>query len=190
MSVSLKKVLILVVIVAAVLAFFLFDLGRYFSLDFVKQSQSRFGQLFAQNPVLVTAAYFIAYVVITALSLPGAAIMTLAAGAAFGMVLGTVVVSFASTIGATLAMLVSRHVLRDTIESRFGRRLGEINKGIEREGAFYLFTLRLIPAIPFFVLNLLMGLTRMKTWTYFWVSQIGMLAGTVGRYGGVRVRGH
>ncbi len=179
MSVSLKKVLILVVIVAAVLAFFLFDLGRYFSLDFVKQSQSRFGQLFAQNPVLVTAAYFIAYVVITALSLPGAAIMTLAAGAAFGMVLGTVVVSFASTIGATLAMLVSRHVLRDTIESRFGRRLSEINKGIEREGAFYLFTLRLIPAIPFFVLNLLMGLTRMKTWTYFWVSQIGMLAGTV-----------
>ena len=164
---SIKKVLILVVVAAAVLAFFLFDLGRYFSLDFVKQSQTRFAELFARQPLAVTATFFAAYVGITALSLPGAAIMTLAAGAAFGLVLGTVVVSFASTVGATLAMLVSRHLLRDTIESRFGRRLAEVNKGIEREGGFYLFTLRLIPAVPFFVLNLLMGLTRMKTWTYF-----------------------
>ncbi|MEO7941561.1 MAG: FAD-dependent oxidoreductase [Burkholderiaceae bacterium] len=174
-----KKILILVVVAAAVVAFFWFDLARYFSLDFVKQSQSQFAELFARRPVAVTAAFFAAYVGITALSLPGAAIMTLAAGAAFGLVLGTVVVSFASTVGATLAMLVSRHLLRDTIESRFGRRLTEVNNGIAREGGFYLFTLRLIPAIPFFVLNLLMGLTRMKIWTYFWVSQIGMLAGTV-----------
>lgn len=176
---SLKKILILLVIVAAIAAFFGFDLARYFSLDFVKQSQSRFESLFAHNPVVVTLAFFGAYVGITALSLPGAAIMTLAAGAGFGLALGTVVVSFASTLGATLAMLVARYLLRDSVESRFGRRLAEVNKGIEREGAFYLFTLRLIPAIPFFMLNLVMGLSRMKTWTFFWVSQIGMLAGTV-----------
>ena len=175
---NLKKISILLVVTAAVLAFFLLDLGRYLSLDFVKQSQRQFSQLFAQNPVTVTTVFFAAYVAVTGLSLPGAAIMTLAAGAAFGLVLGIVVVSFASTIGATLAMLVSRYLLRDTIEARFGRRLSEVNQGIEREGAFYLFSLRLIPAIPFFALNLLMGLTRMKTWTYFWVSQVGMLAGT------------
>lgn len=176
---SLKKILILVVVVAAILAFFLLDLGHYVSLEFVKHSQSRFQALFARSPVAVTAGFFAAYVGITALSLPGAAIMTLAAGAAFGLTLGTVVVSFASTIGATLAMLASRYVLRDAIESRFGRRLGDLNQGIEREGAFYLFSLRLIPAIPFFVLNLLMGLTRMKARTFYWVSQVGMLPGTV-----------
>jgi len=177
--VSPKKALILLVVIAAVIAFLAFDLGRYLSLDFVKQSQSQFTEQFAQSPVTVTLIFFAVYVAVTALSLPGAAIMTLAAGAGFGLVLGTIVVSFASTLGATLAMLVARHVLRDSIESRFGRRLGEVNKGVEREGPFYLFTLRLIPAIPFFVLNLLMGLTRMKTRTFFWVSQVGMLAGTI-----------
>ena len=179
LSVSPKKILILAVVLAAVVAFFAFDLGRYFSLDFVKQSQAQFNALFAEHPVTVTLAYFAIYVAVTALSLPGAAIMTLAAGAGFGLVLGTIVVSFASTLGATLAMLVARYLLRDSIEARFGRRLADVNKGVEREGAFYLFTLRLIPAIPFFVLNLVMGLTRMKTRTFFWVSQVGMLAGTV-----------
>jgi pyruvate/2-oxoglutarate dehydrogenase complex dihydrolipoamide dehydrogenase (E3) component/uncharacterized membrane protein YdjX (TVP38/TMEM64 family) len=177
--VSPKKILILAVVLAAVAAFFVFDLKQYFSLDFIKQSQGEFEALYARSPVAVTLAFFAAYVGITALSLPGAAIMTLAAGAGFGLVLGTVVVSFASTLGATLAMLVARYLLRDSVESRFGRRLSEVNKGIEREGAFYLFTLRLIPAIPFFILNLVMGLSRMKTWTFFWVSQVGMLAGTV-----------
>lgn len=176
---NLKKILILLLVLATVAAFFVFDLARFFSLDFVKQSQGRFEDLFARNPVSVTLVFFAVYVGITALSLPGAAIMTLAAGAGFGLVLGTVVVSFASTLGATLAMLVARYLLRDSVESRFGRRLAEVNKGIEREGAFYLFTLRLIPAIPFFMLNLVMGLSRMKTWTFFWVSQVGMLAGTV-----------
>jgi pyruvate/2-oxoglutarate dehydrogenase complex dihydrolipoamide dehydrogenase (E3) component/uncharacterized membrane protein YdjX (TVP38/TMEM64 family) len=123
--------------------------------------------------------YFGVYVAVTALSLPGAVILTLAGGAIFGLVWGTVVVSFASTVGATLAMLAARTILRDSIEQRFGKRLAELNKGVEREGPFYLFTLRLIPAMPFFVLNLLMGLTRMKTLTYFWVSQLGMLAGTI-----------
>ncbi len=161
------------------IAFFGFDLGRFFSLDFVKQSQGQIATLYADQPVKTSLAYFAIYVAITALSLPGAAIMTLAGGAVFGLVWGTVLVSFASTLGATLAMLVARYILRDSIEARFGRRLTEVNKGITREGPFYLFTLRLIPAIPFFALNLLMGLTRMKTLTFFWVSQVGMLAGTV-----------
>ena len=174
-----RKLFIAALLVAAVVAFFALDLGRYLSLAFLKDSQSSFQALFAQNPVQVVLAFFAAYVAVTALSLPGAAIMTLAAGASFGLVLGTVVVSFASTLGATLAMLAARYLLRDSIQERFGKRLIDINKGIEKEGAFYLFTLRLIPVVPFFALNLLMGLTRIRTWTYFWVSQLGMFAGTV-----------
>ncbi len=174
----LQKALILLVVAVGVIAFFAFDLGHYFSLNFIKQSQGQLTAAYADQPLKISLAYLLIYVAITALSLPGAAILTLAGGAVFGLFLGTVLVSFASTIGATLAMLVARYVLRDSIEARFGRRLAEVNKGMEREGAFYLFTLRLIPAIPFFALNLLMGLTRMKTLTYFWVSQVGMLAGT------------
>ncbi len=174
-----KKLVLLTVLVLGTIAFFVFDLGRYFSLAFIKQSQADFSHYYEQHPVKLTLAFFAVYVIITALSLPGAAIMTLAGGASFGLVWGTIVVSFASTLGATLAMLAARTVLRDVIEKRFGKRLIEVNKGIDRDGAFYLFTLRLIPAIPFFALNLLMGLTRMKTWTFFWVSQVGMFAGTV-----------
>ncbi len=175
----LQKVLILLVVAVGAMAFFAFDLGRYFSLDFIKQSQGQLTDAYAAQPLKLSLAYLLIYIAITALSLPGAAIMTLAGGAVFGLLWGTLLVSFASTIGATLAMLVARYILRDSIEARFGRRLAEVNKGIAREGAFYLFTLRLIPAIPFFALNLLMGLTRMKTLTFFWVSQVGMLAGTV-----------
>ncbi len=175
----LQKVLILLVVAGGAIAFFALDLGRYFSLDFIKQSQGQLTEAYAEQPLKISLAYLLIYVAITALSLPGAAIMTLAGGAVFGLLWGTVLVSFASTIGATLAMLVARYILRDSIEARFGRRLAEVNKGVTREGAFYLFTLRLIPAIPFFALNLLMGLTRMKTLTYFWVSQLGMLAGTL-----------
>lgn len=174
-----KKFTLLTVLLLGTIAFFALDLGRYFSLAFIKQSQADFSHYYELHPAKLTLAYFAVYVLITALSLPGAAIMTLAGGATFGLVWGTLVVSFASTLGATLAMLVARTVLRDVVEQRFGKQLVEVNKGVDREGAFYLFTLRLIPAIPFFVLNLLMGLTRMKTWTYFWVSQVGMLAGTV-----------
>ena len=123
--------------------------------------------------------FFSLYVVVTALSLPGAAIMTLAAGALFGLVWGVVIVSFASTIGATLAFLVSRYLFRDTVQKRFAGRLKSINKGIEDEGAFYLFTLRLVPIFPFFLINILMGLTPIKTFTYYWVSQLGMFAATV-----------
>jgi len=174
-----RKLVIAVLLLAAIAAFFVFDLGRYFSLAFLKDSQASFQALFAEKPVQVVLVFFAVYVAVTALSLPGAVIMTLAAGAGFGVVLGTVVVSFASTLGATLAMLAARYLLRDSIQARFGKRLDGINKGMEKEGAFYLFTLRLIPAVPFFALNLLMGLTRIRTWTYFWVSQLGMFAGTV-----------
>ncbi len=175
----LQKIVILAVLATGVVLFFALDLGRYISLEFIKQSQGEFTRLYQHKPVPVSLGFLAIYILVAALSLPGAAILTLAGGAAFGLVWGTVLVSFASTIGATLAMLAARYILRDSIERRFGKRLGAVNKGIEREGALYLFTLRLIPAMPFFVLNLLMGLTRIRTWTYFWVSQIGMLAGTV-----------
>jgi pyruvate/2-oxoglutarate dehydrogenase complex dihydrolipoamide dehydrogenase (E3) component/uncharacterized membrane protein YdjX (TVP38/TMEM64 family) len=177
--VNFRKIIIAVLLLASVAAFFALDLGRYFSLAFIKDSQASFATLFNERPVTVTLVFFAVYVAVTALSLPGAAILTLAGGASFGLVWGTVVVSFASTLGATLAMLVARYLLRDAIQARFGRRLDEVHKGIEKEGAFYLFSLRLIPVVPFFALNLLMGLTRIKTWTYFWVSQLGMFAGTV-----------
>ncbi|OGA95431.1 MAG: pyridine nucleotide-disulfide oxidoreductase [Burkholderiales bacterium RIFCSPHIGHO2_12_FULL_61_11] len=174
-----RKLLIAALLLAGFGAFFALDLGRYFSLAFIKDSQASFAALFEQRPGLVLLVFFAGYVAITALSLPGAAIMTLAAGAIFGLVWGTVVVSFASTLGATLAMLAARYLLQGAVQARFGPRLAEVNKGIEKEGAYYLFTLRLIPVVPFFALNLLMGLTPIKTWTYFWVSQVGMFAGTV-----------
>ena len=174
-----KQLLILFAFLALIAAFFAFDLGQYLSLSFIKQRQADFAALYAQRPAFVIGAFFAAYVAVTALSLPGAAIMTLAGGAIFGVLVGTLVVSFASSIGATLAFLVSRYVLRDSIQSKFGNKLAEINKGIEKDGAFYLFTLRLVPLIPFFVINLVMGLTRIKTGTFYLVSQIGMLAGTL-----------
>ncbi|MGL4573332.1 MAG: FAD-dependent oxidoreductase, partial [Burkholderiaceae bacterium] len=173
-----KKIIIVGLIVALIAAFFVFDLGRFFSLQYLKDSQASFGQLYAQNPLLIISSFFAIYVAVAALSLPGAAIMTLAGGAIFGFWVGLLVVSFASSIGAMLAFLASRYVLRDSVQSKFGARLAEIDKGIQKEGAFYLFTLRLIPVVPFFVINLLMGLTKMKAATFYWVSQLGMLAGT------------
>ncbi|MCZ8135872.1 MAG: FAD-dependent oxidoreductase [Porphyrobacter sp.] len=174
-----KKLAILAALAAIVAAYFVFDLGAYLTLAGIKQAVVQWEAFYAENPVVVLAGFFLAYVAVTAASLPGAAIMTLAAGALFGVVTGTVLVSFASTLGATLAFLSSRYVLRDSIEARFGERLKAINAGLERDGAFYLFTLRMIPAFPFFVVNLVMGLTRIRTLTYVWVSQIGMLLGTI-----------
>ncbi|NCP13429.1 MAG: FAD-dependent oxidoreductase [Sphingomonadales bacterium] len=173
-----KKIVILAALAAVIAAYFVFDLGQYLTLDGIKQGVAQWEAFYAENPVAVLAGFFAAYVAVTAASLPGAALMTLAAGALFGLVTGTILVSFASTLGATLAFLSSRYVLRDSIESRFGERLKAINAGVERDGAFYLFSLRMIPAFPFFVVNLVMGLTRIRTWTYAWVSQIGMLLGT------------
>jgi pyruvate/2-oxoglutarate dehydrogenase complex dihydrolipoamide dehydrogenase (E3) component/uncharacterized membrane protein YdjX (TVP38/TMEM64 family) len=174
-----NKLVMLVIVVAAVIAFFAFDLGRFLSLDYVKARQADFTALYQAQPVVVIASFFVGYVALTALSFPGAAVLTLAAGGIFGLVVGTIIVSFASSLGATLAFLASRFVLRDSVQARFGARLAEIDKGVAKEGAFYLFTLRLVPLIPFFVINLLMGLTKMKATTFYWVSQLGMLAGTV-----------
>ena len=173
-----KKPLILLALAVLIALFFVFDLGRYFSLAFLKSQQSGFAELYAQQPALVIAAFFAIYVAVTALSLPGAAIMTLAGGAIFGLGVGTLIVSFAASVGATLAFLAARFVLGESVQAKFGSRLAEINKGVEKEGAFYLFTLRLVPLVPFFVINLVMGLTKMKTLTFYWVSQVGMLLGT------------
>ncbi len=174
-----KKIVIIAGLAALIAGYFIFDLGQYFTLEGIKQGVGQWEAFYAENPVAVLAGFFAIYVAVTAASIPGAGIMTLAAGALFGLVTGTILVSFASTLGATLAFLSSRYVLRDTIEARFGERLKAINAGLERDGAFYLFSLRMIPAFPFFVVNLVMGLTRIRTWTYVWVSQVGMLLGTI-----------
>ena len=175
---TLQKVLILVVLVTLVGLFFYFDLSSYLNIDYLKESQNRFQLLYHDHRFAVIAVYMAVYIVVTALSLPGAAVMTLAGGALFGLLVGTVVVSFASTIGATCAFLASRFFLRDWVQGRFGARLQTVNEGMQKEGAFYLFSLRLIPVFPFFIINLLMGLTKMRVTTYFWVSQLGMLPAT------------
>lgn len=173
------KLLLLFAIAAAVGLFFALDLGHYLSLDWLKAQQAAIAAYRADHPLAAVAAYFALYVAVTALSLPGAALMTLAGGAVFGLLWGTLIVSFASSIGATLAFLASRFLLRDWVMARFGRRLAAIDAGVRKEGAFYLFTLRLVPVFPFFLVNLLLGLTAMKARTFYWVSQLGMLAGTV-----------
>jgi pyruvate/2-oxoglutarate dehydrogenase complex dihydrolipoamide dehydrogenase (E3) component/uncharacterized membrane protein YdjX (TVP38/TMEM64 family) len=174
-----RRLLLLFVAITAVGAFFAFDLGRWFSLDALKSQQAAIEAWREANPWLTAAAFFVVYVAVTALSLPGAAIMTLAGGAVFGLLWGTVLVSFASSIGATLAFLAARFLLRDWVKARFGPRIAAIDRGVEKEGGFYLFTLRLVPAFPFFMINLLLGLTPMRAWTFYWVSQVGMLAGTI-----------
>jgi uncharacterized membrane protein YdjX (TVP38/TMEM64 family) len=174
-----KKAILALVLFGAIAAYFIFDLGQYLSLESFKAQQAEIIAAKDANPIVYIAGFFLIYVAVTGLSIPGAAIMSLVAGALFGVVLGTVIVSFASTIGATLAFLSSRYLLRDWVQGKFGERLRAIDDGLAKDGAFYLFTLRLIPVFPFFVINLLMGLTRIRTWTFFWVSQLGMLAATV-----------
>lgn len=153
--------------------------GQYASLDYIKTQQSAFAEYYAGNKALVLAVFFVGYVAVTALSLPGAAVMTLLAGALFGLLVGVIMVSFASSIGATLAFLAARFILGDSLQQKYGDKLAKINAGIEREGKFYLFTMRLIPAFPFFLINILMGLTKLPAISFYWVSQLGMLAGTV-----------
>ena len=174
-----KKIGLLVLIAAIVAGFFAFDLHQLLTLDGLKSGLAQFEAWRTDSPVLVTGVFLILYVAVTALSLPGAVIMTLAAGALFGLVLGTIIVSFASSIGATLAFLASRYLLQESVQKRFGDRLKAFNDGVEKEGAFYLFTLRLVPVFPFFLINLLMGLTALRAFTFYWVSQLGMLVGTV-----------
>lgn len=175
----LKKLLLLATAIILIALFFIFDLQHILTLDGLKARMDDFRDWQQRSPVLVAASFFVIYILVTALSLPGAAILTLAAGGLFGLTSGLIIVSFASSIGATLAFLVSRYLLRDSIEKKFSSRLKAINEGIEHDGAFYLFTLRLVPIFPFFLINLLMGLTKIKTLTFYLVSQIGMLAGTI-----------
>jgi len=174
-----NKLALMAVIAMLVAAFFALDLGRYFTLDFFRSQQAAIDSYVQVNPVQAGLSFFLVYVAVTGLSLPGAAIMTLAGGAIFGLLWGTAIVSFASTIGATLAFLASRFLLRDWVQEKFGDKLKPVNDGIARDGAFYLFTLRLVPVFPFFVINLAMGLMPVRVWTFYWVSQIGMLAGTL-----------
>lgn len=175
---STSRLVLVVALAAAVSAFFALDLGRYLSLAFFEAQRSSIDAYYAAHPWQAAAIYVTGYIAVTALSLPGAAIMTLAGGAIFGFVVGTVLVSFASTIGATLAFLTARFLLRDWVQQRFGDRLAPLNAGVEREGAFYLFALRLVPLFPFWLINLAMGLTTIGTATFYGVSQLGMLAGT------------
>jgi pyruvate/2-oxoglutarate dehydrogenase complex dihydrolipoamide dehydrogenase (E3) component/uncharacterized membrane protein YdjX (TVP38/TMEM64 family) len=176
---STSKIIILIIVACMIGSFLYFDLGQFLTLEYVKSQQAELNALVLERPLEIAATFFVLYVAVTAASLPGAAILTLVAGAMFGVLWGTVLVSFASSIGATLAMLVARFVLREQVVAKFGAQLSGIDKGIEKEGAFYLFTLRLVPLFPFFAINLLMGLTKIKVLTFLFVSQIGMLAGTI-----------
>lgn len=174
-----SKLFIVIALIAAIAAFFAFDLGQFFTLGYLKGQQAAFSAQVQAHPWLAAGLFFAVYVLVTALSLPGAALMTLLAGALFGLLEGFVIVSFASTLGATLAMLLSRFLLRDWVQNKFASAMRSIEQGVEREGAFYLFALRLVPVVPFFVINLAMGLTKLRASTFWWVSQLGMLPGTL-----------
>ncbi|MBV1878226.1 MAG: FAD-dependent oxidoreductase [Pseudomonadales bacterium] len=174
-----NKIGLCLALASGALMFYLFDLGQYLDLGYLQSKQQLFADYYRSSPAQTIAAFMLIYVVATTFSFPGAALLTLLAGAIFGLLAGTVIVSFASTVGATLAFLLSRTLLRDSIERRFAQQIKAIDEGVEKDGAFYLFTLRLVPLFPFFVVNSLMGLTSIRTLTYFWVSQLGMLAGTI-----------
>jgi uncharacterized membrane protein YdjX (TVP38/TMEM64 family) len=176
---KLKKILIVIVIVGLIVAVKVLNLDHYLTLTYLKVSLDKFKALYENHGLMVIASYFIIYVLTTSLSLPGASPLGIAGGALFGFWVATIVVSFASTIGATLACFVSRYLLRDWIQNKFGDKILKVNEGIEKEGAFYLFTLRLIPVFPFWMINLIMGLTKMSLFKFYWVSQIGMLPGTM-----------
>lgn len=167
--------LLLLGMAALVGAIFASGLYSHFTFDNLRKSREAIVAWRDAQPVLASGAYFGTYVTFAALSLPAAGILTLAAGAIFGLWWGLALVSFASALGATLAFLAARFLLRDAIQARFGDKLKAINAGVRREGAFYLFTMRLIPAFPFFIVNPVMGLTPIRTWTFYWVSQLGML---------------
>ncbi len=174
-----KKIVILIIIVSLIAAVKVFHLDQYLTLSYLKGSIDKFRSLYENHRVMVIAGYFIIYVLTTSLSLPGASPLGIVGGALFGFWVATLVVSFASTIGATLACFVSRFLLRDWIQRKFSDKIAKVNEGIEKEGAFYLFTLRLIPIFPFWMINLVMGLTKMPLLKFYWVSQIGMLPGTM-----------
>ena len=173
------RLIVIAIFFSAVALFFAFDVGQYLTLGNLREQRENLRAFTEDNLALMVAGYMGVYVLMAALSVPGAAVLTIAGGALFGVLLGTVAVSFASTIGATLVFLAARFLFRDSIQKRFGKRLRTINEGVERDGAFYLLALRLVPAFPFWMINLVMALTPIRTWTYYWVSQLGMLPATV-----------
>ncbi len=172
------KIILAIVVIALIAAFFAFDLQQYFNLEYLQSQKASLEQLNAQYPLLLAFGYFVVYIAVAALALPAAAILTLAGGAIFGFWKGMLLVSFASTIGATIAFLLTRYLFHDSVQSRFGDRLETINRGIENEGAFYVFGLRLVPLFPFVMVNSVLALTKLKTFTFYWSSQLGMLIGT------------
>jgi len=173
------RLLLLFALITLIAIFFLLDLGQYLDLEYLKDRQAGLNAYKADHPFIVAGVFFLVYIIVTGLSLPGAAIMTIAAGAIFGLLWGTVIASFASSIGATIAFLAARFLFRDVVQRHFSARLAAINKGVEEDGPLYLFMLRLVPVFPFFVINLAMALTSMPAFSFYVVSQIGMLAGTI-----------
>lgn len=173
------KWLLGILVLASVIAFFYFDLGQWLNIENLKAQKLVLSQYVSEHFWLALLLFFIIYVAVAALSLPGAAVLTLAAGAIFGLINGFVVVSFGSSLGALLAFLGARFLFRDTIKQRFAKQLAPIENGIEKDGAFYLLSLRLVPLFPFFVVNLLMGLTNLPARTFYIYSQLGMIPGTL-----------
>lgn len=173
------KVILVCVILGAIVLFFALDLEQYFKLSFLKEQQQVIAVYYTDHPVQFPFLYFMTYLLVAALSIPGATILTLAAGAIFGLTLGTLYVSFASTIGATLAFLISRYLLKGLLHDRYQEKLRVIDQGIDRDGGYYLFTIRLVAVFPFFMVNLLMGITTIRLTTFYWVSQLGMLPATI-----------
>ncbi len=173
-----KKLLIITAVITLIAVFNILNLGQYLNLSYLKESQAALSNYYHEHQLLTIVVYMLIYISAAALSLPGAAILTLAGGALFGLFIGTVVISFASTIGASLACIVSRYLLQGWVQAKFGDKLQKINDGMEKEGSFYLFTLRLVPVFPFFIINLVMGLTKIPIKNFYWVSQIGMLPAT------------
>jgi len=175
---NIKRIIVVLVLTGLIGSFFVFDLNQYLTLESLKQNQQQLAEYISSNWLQALLIYFVIYTAATALSVPGAIILTLGAGALFGFAWGLLLASFASTIGATLSFLVSRFLLRDWVKGTFSKKLESIDTGIAKDGAFYLLSLRLVPLFPFFIINLVMGVTSIRTWTFYWVSQVGMLIGT------------
>ncbi|MDB2414822.1 TVP38/TMEM64 family protein [Rickettsiales bacterium] len=179
MNKKLFRIILLILLSFALIAFFALDLQQYATLEYIKQQHDIFSQYYQQNSFLILAIFAMAYIMVTALSLPLATILTLIGGALFGLPLGIVMVSFASSIGATLAFLMARFIARDYIQKNYKKQLGKVNQGFKSEGKFYLFALRLVPIFPFFMVNIIMALMPIKVLAFYLVSQIGMLPGTI-----------
>ena len=173
------KIGLIIVIMLAILAFFFYDIQQYATLDYIKAKQQNIFEYYKQNIFFVLVLFIFLYILVTALSLPVATFLTLLGGALFGFSTGLIIVSFASTIGATLAFLMARFLAQNYVQKYYKKQLSKINKKFKSEGAFYLFALRLVPVFPFFIINVVMGLMTIKTWTFYWVSQLGMLPGTI-----------